>query len=340
MRFLASLALLAVGFGVGWTFRDSQTVDGPSRAERKEASRSPVVTESPAATEPAVIPPQSHPHGPPPPPPPAVDPDPEAEPATAAPTEPADAPESDEEAKKLAKFMRGMLPLMKMQSTREGRVEARKLAELLKLDEHREKQIAELIATDKVRKLEEGLLPMLEGKEPDEAMLANMQETDGMTKALQDDLALVLNANELDTVKTHYREEREEMQRQAVESQIKGLAIPELTADQERELRAVLTAENDARASIQNGPTSSSGNGFRMKMKSSLSGDGMVEALDESYREQREKLARFLSTEQLAHLDKRHELDREEAKATAGMMGGLMGAIAVRTSSEEPKKEG
>ena len=65
----------------------------------------------------------------------------------------------------------------------------------------------------------------------------------------------------------------------------------------------------------------------------------MVEALDESYREHRERVARFLSNEQLAHLDKLHELDREEAKAAAGMMGGMMGAISVGRK-EAPKKEG
>jgi hypothetical protein len=337
MRFLASLALLAIGFGAGWTFRDSQPADGPSRAAPQEAARTtePAVEETPEDLPPAYAPKKGAPT------PSAETVAGDSTSLTAPEAKGEDEPEveQDPEAAKLAKFMRSMLPLLKMQSVSEGRAMARELAELLQLDERREKQLAELFAKDKVRKLEEGLLPMLEGKKPDETMLANMQETDGMTKTLQDEMIRVLNANEMDTVRSHYREQREEARRQAVEAQIKGLAIPDLTTDQERELRAVLTAENEQRANIQNGPTSGAGSGFGMKMTSSLSKDGMVEALDESYREHRERVARFLSTEQLAHLDKRHELDREEAKATAGMMGGLMGAISVGRS-EPPKEDG
>jgi len=334
MRFLAALALLAIGFGAGWTFRDSNAPDAPVRAERQEASRGseakadetpeappPGYTSTPAPEAPSLA-------GDEQPDTPTEEPDPVASP---------ESEEPDPEAKKLATFMRSMLPLLKMQSVREGRDEASELAKLLGLDEYREKQIAEAIANDKVRKLEEGVIPILEGKEADEEMIANLSETDGMTGALEKDLALVLNTHELDTVKTHYREQHEKSRREAIDAEVKGLAIPDLSEDQERELRTLLKAEQGDGVSMSSGTSTSSKSGFRMKMTKSLSKDGIVESLDDEYKQRREKLAVFLSTEQLAHLDKQHEEEREEAKAAAGMMGGLFGAISVGTKTETSK---
>ena len=54
----------------------------------------------------------------------------------------------------------------------------------------------------------------------------------------------------------------------------------------------------------------------------------------------RESLAGFLSTEQLAHLDKQHEEERKEAEAAAGMMGGMFGAFMTSAPSRQETKDG
>ena len=75
-------------------------------------------------------------------------------------------------------------------------------------------------------------------------------------------------------------------------------------------------------------------------MTNSMSKDGIVKGLDEDYKTRRESLTGFLSTEQLAHLDKRHEEERKEAEATAGAIGGMFGAFMTSTPSKSESKDG
>jgi len=309
MKLLAAIALVLIGGAAGWFLRDSQDQSAQVRSGRTAQMRE---TPAPEATPPAQKPAGD-----------AAVKTPSA-PDVTKPDEKAD--EIDPEMKQFATLMKSMLPLIKISGKRDAVNKAAELAELLGLDEFRQKQLAEALEKDSVRKIEEGLLPMLEGKEPDEAMLANLQEKDGMTKALQDDMALILNNSEMEQVRTHYREQEAKQVAESIEHEIVSLGIPDLSKDQEDQLRALLRAEhevdqNDSPQTVADVKRKMQGSGVGSSKES------MLAALDESYNKRRAELSVFLTPVQLAYMDKQHAEERKEREAMAGAMGGMFGGF-------------
>ena len=75
---------------------------------------------------------------------------------------------------------------------------------------------------------------------------------------------------------------------------------------------------NDESAKKDQMPMSAKG------FKEMMSAKGLVTELEKTYAVRREKLAGFLSSEQLAQVDKVHKAELEDAKAAMSIFGGML----------------
>jgi hypothetical protein len=332
---VAAVVLLGLGIAAGYFLRASEEETDKPRAQRAASHR-----ETPEDTGPRREPPA-------PPPDVATETDRASASETAGDTDeiatpgekneqadPEKATEAKDEKQAMLAFLKGALPLIKASSQQDAIREAAELAVLLKLAPHREKQLADVLAKEAAREIE-AIIPLLEGEEPDPAALMDMAETDGMSGALQRDLGLILNANEMDGVREHYRRKEEEARKEQIESEIDDLALPDLTDDQRGRLREVIRAEVDGEADDQ--PVS--GEALRGKLDEQLSKEGIVAAMEERHRSRREKLAAFLTPDQLRRLDAHHEAEKKNAELAAGMFGAMIG-FKTRVAPSTPEEEG
>ncbi|MEM8884293.1 MAG: hypothetical protein AAGD14_09505 [Planctomycetota bacterium] len=298
MRILIAIALVLIGTAVGWFLRGA--VDAPpTRAHRTDrgASEPVVVVRSSPMTESAPAPSE----------PAREDPDPEPERET----RPASDPESkpDPEQAKMAKIFRGMLPIMRMQFAREAKEEAAQLRERLGLTDEQEKKFAEILRAFRLRAIEEGVLPLMEGVEPTPETYALLQTQDGIAPALETELGTALSAHQIERYKEHNREVAAKQRAEEVEESFKALAIPDLDEEQARQVRAVLDVELRERG----GQAGMSGGGFSFRMKSD---ESVQSSPAERLQKRRERLAPFLRPDQLEHLDRMHAEELESIAAS------------------------
>ncbi|MCZ6788208.1 MAG: hypothetical protein O7E54_13695, partial [Planctomycetota bacterium] len=227
----------------------------------------------------------------------------------------------EKKADPMMNFLKAASPLMKRSAERNAKEKAAALAKLLNLAPHRAKQLEELMDKHALKK-DVKMQPLFDGGELDPADLMELRESeDGIPVGLERDLATVLNGNEVDQVKEHYREEKERKLEARVESEFEGLALTDLTEEQRVRLREVLRAEaTDESAKKDQMPMSAKG------LKEMMSEKGLVTQLEKRYAARREKLAGFLSSEQLAQADKMHKAELEDAKAAMSIFGGFLAA--------------
>jgi len=241
-----------------------------------------------------------------------------------------------------------MMPLLKHSMESDARERARKLAQELKLPPERAKQLADVMAKHASSGLEV-LQKVSDGDETAMTMLGESTfDSDALSPALERDLEGVLTPAEMEGVREHYRKQREESIRQQVESEFDELDLPNLDEPQAAKLREVLRGELEEGGNHGSVMVRAFGEGMDKPQDPNApeanASDLLVKSMEAAHQARRDKLAPFLSAEQLKRLDEAHARKVEETKAFSKLIGGVAGGkvsgrVVVKTARVGDEKK-
>jgi hypothetical protein len=265
------IAIFLVGLGAGWVLREA-TLPRESRAR-------PARVEVPAPPET----PRESPR------PPATVNAPETPPEAAA-KESAPAASGGD----FKGMIESQIPAMKGYVSAAAKTTGREMASRLGLEGMRAERLAQVIAEDAARQVEEMFRALLgEGEakiDPDAAF--GMQGVPAkLSTGAEHELATFLSGDEIGAVRAELEIEHEKQVDRAMEMQVAMMAIPDLTAEQRTQVKALLREEGAAGDQAKVFAET-------MRAPEKLEGDGLEETMERSFAPRREKMRRLLDARQ------------------------------------------